>query len=88
MTEYRARSVAAVLLTSADPRTATGFGVPLPNVWHQRRAQRVRCMPGLGISVAERLATKGSDAEVQGAPVVDMQAAGGSVTTTVPPAGT
>ena len=20
----------------------------LPNVWHQRRAQRVRCMPGLG----------------------------------------
>ena len=21
---------------------------PRPNVWHQRRAQRVRCMPGLG----------------------------------------
>jgi hypothetical protein len=21
----------------------------LPNVWHQRRAQRVRCMPGLGL---------------------------------------
>ena len=23
-------------------------GAGLPNVWHQRRAQRVRCMPGLG----------------------------------------
>ncbi len=23
----------------------------LPNVWHQRRAQRVRCMPGLGGAV-------------------------------------
>ena len=23
----------------------------MPNVWHQRRAQRVRCMPGLGPAV-------------------------------------
>ena len=26
----------------------------LPNVWHQRRAQRVRCMPGLGDAVKEK----------------------------------
>jgi hypothetical protein len=48
VTAYRARHVATVLLTPADPSTATEAGVPLPNVWHQRRAQRVRCMPGLG----------------------------------------
>ena len=64
------------------------LGGVLPNVWHQGRAQRVRCMPGLGISVVKRLATEGGETDVQGAPVVDMQAAGGSVTITVPPAGT
>jgi len=26
----------------------SGSGPAPPNVWHQRRAQRVRCMPGLG----------------------------------------
>ncbi len=26
----------------------------LPNVWHQRRAKRVRCMPGLGTAEWKR----------------------------------
>ena len=28
---------------------------PRPNVWHQRRAQRVRCMPGLGLGTSRKL---------------------------------
>ncbi len=30
---------------------ASEHGRVLPNVWHQRRAKRVRCMPGLGAAV-------------------------------------
>ena len=30
----------------------------LPNVWHQGRAKRVRCMPGLGDAVKEKRALK------------------------------
>jgi hypothetical protein len=30
----------------------------VPNVWHQGRAQRVRCMPGLGDAVKEKWALK------------------------------
>ena len=33
-----------------------------PNVWHQRRAQRVRCMPGLG--AAAELLLQDSDVPI------------------------
>ena len=29
-------------------RTDSGLSWPVPNVWRQRRAKRVRCTPGLG----------------------------------------
>ena len=35
-----------VLVGSASV-VSTESGRALPNVWHQRRAQRVRCIPGL-----------------------------------------
>ena len=37
------------------------MGRMLPNVWHQRRAQRVRCMPGLGGVVEVQRATRDGD---------------------------
>jgi hypothetical protein len=42
----------------------------LPNVWHQGRAQRVRCMPGLGDAVNEKWALKceGSPRAPRGVP--------------------
>ena len=57
----------------------------------QRRAARNAASPphaGSGIHVDEGLVAESADTEVQGGPVVDMQTPGGSVTTTVPPAGT
>ncbi len=32
---------------AAGPKKSHGALAPLPNVWRQRRAKRVRCTPGL-----------------------------------------
>ena len=36
---------------AAGPKKCHGALAPLPNVWRQRRAKRVRCTPGLGRTV-------------------------------------
>ena len=47
---------------AAGPKRCHGALAPLPNVWHQRRAQRVRCMPGLG--AAAELLLQDSDVPI------------------------
>ena len=39
---------------AAGPKRCHGALAPLPNVWRQRRAKRVRCTPGLGTAEWKR----------------------------------
>jgi hypothetical protein len=41
------RLAEAELRALSGPYLEAVWGASQPNVWHQRRAQRVRCMPGL-----------------------------------------